>query len=413
METQLNRDRPLVMHIDLNSCFATVIQQAHPHLRHRPVVIAAYTTPGGCILAPSIEAKKLGIKTGMRVGDAREICPTVVVRESDPELIRDASARFQKICEDYCPDVVPKSIDEVVIDFSGMKNFLKKNLPDIGREIKQRFRKEIGEWISCNVGISTNRFLAKLASSLHKPDGLDVIDSTNLIKTYSQVVLTDFNGINLRYEARLNAAGIMTPLDFLNAPEPYLRKVVFKSIVGHYWYKRLRGFEVDNFSSPRKTFGQDYALAKKTADRQELSGLIMKLCEKMGRRLRGSGNAAYGIHLGLAYYDWTFWHKARKFGDPLYTTPELFGRTMSVFDRQPQRKIVTKISVACYDLTPLACLPMTLFETDLEKKRKVSDAVDRINDRYGEFVVVPALMMRMGKVILDRIAFGGLRSSRH
>src|SRR3972149_8454261 len=265
MDLQINRADPTVMHIDLNSCFATVAQQAHIHLRGRPMVIAAYASAGGCILASSIEAKKLGIKTGMRVGEAKKICPEVIVRENDTELVRDVSDQFMKICSDYSPDVTPKSIDEIVMNFSKTKGYYKKTLVEIGREIKNRFRREIGEWIFCNVGISTNRFLAKLASSLHKPDGLDVINHKNLKNVYSSVGLVDLHGINVKYVARLNDVGIFSPLDFLQAPDNFLRKQVFKSIVGHYWYLRLRGWEVDDFKSERKSFGQEYSLGEKTA----------------------------------------------------------------------------------------------------------------------------------------------------
>src|SRR3989339_1013724 len=179
MEIPINKAPPTVMHIDLNSCFATIEQQPHPPLRGKPLVIAAYPTPGGCILAPSIEAKKMGIKTGMRVREAQIIFPNIIVRDPDPVLVRDVHKKFMKICGDYSPDVTPKSIDEVVINFSQTPS-LQKRLKNIGMEIKKRFREEIGEWISCNVGMSTNRFLAKLAASLHKPDGLDIIDYQNL-----------------------------------------------------------------------------------------------------------------------------------------------------------------------------------------------------------------------------------------
>lgn len=167
------------MHIDLNSCFATVEQQAYPHLRGKPVVIAAYKTDRGCVLSPSIEAKKLGIKTGMRVFEAKQICPGVIVRDTDPAMVRDVHSKFMKIFEDYSPRVVPKSIDEAVIDFSPV--FSKtNNLVLVGKEIKERLRLEVGEWISCNVGISTNRFLAKLAASLHKPDGFWILLITKI-----------------------------------------------------------------------------------------------------------------------------------------------------------------------------------------------------------------------------------------
>ena len=405
MEISLNKVSPTIMHIDLNSCFATVEQQAHPHLRGKPIAIAAYPTGGGCILAPSIEAKKFGIKTGMRVREGKEIYPDLIIRTADTILIRDVNEKFRKICLKYSPDVVPKSIDEVVINFSKTPN-LDRGLINIGREIKKRFREEIGEWISCNVGIGTNRFLAKTAAGLHKPDGLDVIDYKNLKDVYKKLSLTDLNGINTRFEYRLNQAGIYTPLVFLNATDNVLRKIVFKGIVGHYWYLRLRGHEVDDFNTNKKSFGQDYALAKKTKDLEELKKIIMKLCEKMGRRLRESENCASGFHLGLVYDDWTYWHKGHKFKNFSYTTYELFSKIMSIFLQQPKIKTVVKVAISCFNLQPLDNMNLNLFETNIERKRSLSKALDKINDRYGEYVIYPGLMMDMKNTIIDRIAFG-------
>lgn len=411
METQLNVASPTIMYIDINSCFATIKQQAYSHLRNKPVVIAAYTTPAGCILSPSIEAKRLGIKTGMRVREAKAICPNVIVCESDPDLIRDVSKKFNNICGDYSPDVSPKSIDEVMIDFKNVPT--NKNLIEIGREIKRRIKNEIGEWIVCSIGISTNRFLSKLASSLHKPDGLDMIDYRNIRQVYSSVKLTDLNGINIRFQSRLNSAGISSPLQFLDTNEEVLRKQVFKSIVGHYWYWQLRGYEVDWLNdTKRKSFGQEYSLGEKTSDQEKLAAIIMMLCEKMGRRLRQSGLVAYGVHLGLTYNDWGFWHMGEKFSECSYTTREFFSRAMSIFKKQPFKKIVSKVSVSCYDLKEKADVPVGLFDEGLDRKRSVSDAVDRINDKYGEYVITPALMIKTKKTVLDRIAFGGLKSQR-
>lgn len=205
-------------------------------------------------------------------------------------------------------------------------------------------------------------------------------------------------------------AGIFTALEFLSATDEFLRKIVFKGIVGHYWYLRLRGYEVDDFETTRKSFGQEYSLGKKTADPETLAALIMMLTEKMGRRLRVSSQTASGIHLGLLYDDWTFWHRGKKFNESLYTTQELFGKALIIFAQQPTKKIVRKISVSCFELTPIDSLTLSLFETDREKKRKLSRAVDKINDRFGEYVIAPALMMRSKKTILDRIAFGGLKN---
>ena len=404
MDLQINKNNPTLMHVDLNSCFATVEQQANPHLRGRPIVIAAYTTPNGCVLAPSIEAKKYGIKVGMTVREARLLYKDVIVRDPDPQLVRDVHVKFVKIFKDYSPFVYPKSIDEVVVEFKGLPAF-KRGLVNIGADIKKRLRMEVGEWISCNIGIATNRFLAKLASSLHKPDGLDVITYKNILDVYSSVSLIDLNGINTRYEARLNSNGIFNPLQFLKTGELFLRKNVFKSIVGHYWYLRLRGFETDDVEIKRKSFGQDYAIGKKTNDQTELSRILMKLCEKMGRRLRSSGNEAFGIHVGIIYEDWTYWHKSKKFNRSMFTTDDLFIKSMWIFNMRDKEKKVAKISVSCFELFPAKTSQVNLFDIE-DKKRKVSNALDKINDRYGEYVITPALMMDMENLVLDRIAFG-------
>ena len=408
MEFPLNHNNPEIMHIDLNSCFATVEQQANMHLRGKPLVIAAYTNPSGCIVSPSIEAKKIGIKVGMTVRDAKLLCKDVIVRDPDPLLVRDVHIKFRNIFKSYSPIVIPKSIDEAIIDFSKTPA-LKRGLIQIGKEIKQRLRDEIGEWISCNIGIGTNRFLAKLACSLHKPDGLDVINYKNIKDVYRKINLVDLNGINTRYEARLNANGIFTPLDFLNAPEHFLRTSVFKSIVGHYWYLRLRGWEIDDVEFKRKSFGQNYSLGNKTKDKQKLSKILMKLCEKMGRRLRKAGYSAKGIYIACIYDDYTYWHKAKKFNKSLFTTQELYLKAQWVFNKQPEIKVISKISVSCYGLLSSKNSQMSLFDIQQEKQKKVCLTMDNINDKYGEFVIIPALMMEMKDIVLDRIAFGGVK----
>lgn len=407
-DLMINHNRPLVMHIDLNSCFATATQQAFPHLRGKPMVVAAYDSPRGCILASSIEAKKLGIKTGMRVMEAKHIYKNIVVRTTDTDLVRDIHIRLRRITRDYSTVVVPKSIDEVVIDFNPISTVLRRALTDIAKEIKTRIRREIGDWMVCSIGIGTNRFLAKTAAGLNKPDGLDIIDYRNLKRVYSGLTLTDLCGINTRFEARLNAYGIFTPLQFLDAPILLLKNQVFRSVVGFYWYRKLRGYEVEGEESETKSFGQDYALGRQTADTEELSKILMKLCEKMGRRLRSAGKMAYGIYLGIGYKDYSFWQRSKLMDSPMYTTMELFRAARLLLNQQEKGKVVAKLSVACYRLASSKRSQLLLFE-DNDKGRKTSAAVDLINDKYGEFSIGSALNLNMEEVAIDRIAFGGIR----
>lgn len=409
MQLPLNKNKPLVMHIDLNSCFATIEQQANPLLRGKPVAVAAYTTPNGCIVSPSIEAKQYGVKVTMPVREARILCPQIIVLAPDPPKYKAVHQQFSKIFRSYSPDVAPKSIDEAVIDFSRTISLYNQDLLAIGKRIKQQMKDEIGEWIRCSIGIGTNRFLAKLAAGLHKPDGLEIITHENVLDIYQTVKLLDLCGINTRYQARLNAYGIYTPLDFFNAPLLTIQKQVFKSICGYYWYLRLRGWEIDAVEFARKSYGQAYSLQQPTADLQKLGALLLKLTEKMGRRMRKAQFVATGIHVSVVYHDYTHWHKGVSFDRELYTTQELYQKVMYVFNKQPEQKVVAKLAVSCYNLSPVQGVQESLFDTDHQKRRNVAQAVDDMNDRYGEFVITPALMMGLDDQIIDRISFGGVK----
>ncbi|KKR72240.1 MAG: DNA-directed DNA polymerase [Candidatus Roizmanbacteria bacterium GW2011_GWB1_40_7] len=401
-----------IVHIDLNSCFATSMQQAYFHLRGKPVVAAAYETDRGCVLSPSIEAKTYGIKTGMRVFEARKLCPNLIVRMTETGLVRDIHLKFKKICQEYTPLVSPLSIDEMVLNFSPVGKIQEKTLVELGREIKQRIKYEIGDWMRCNVGISLSRFLAKVAAGLHKPDGLDVIAKRDIPEIFKSLTLIDLPGINIRYQARLNAADIFTPLDLYNASALKLKKQAFRSINGYYWYARMRGIEVDGVDWQRKSYGQDYALQKKTDDPKEIEKLLMKLCEKMGRRLRRAGYGAQGIHVGCLYADHTYWNHGRKLSHVMYTTKDLFSEALRNLKEQTEKKVLIKLMVRCFDLLPGVSSQISLFDRE-NKQGKVADALDILNDKYGEFTVVPALMMDMNDTVLDRIAFGNVRELNH
>ena len=409
MELDLNYNQPLIMHIDLNSCFAMIEQQANPLIRRKPVAVAAYDTPRGIILAASYEAKAKGIKVGVSVREAKLISPEIVIMTPDPDKYFDAHRRFKKVLLNYTSEITPKSVDEFVIDFSGSLAIQKGlALEAVGRQIKQDLKQELGEYVTVNIGIAPNRFLAKLAAGLNKPDGMDHISASNLRDTYANLGLIDLPGINYRYAARLNLAGIYTPLQFLDAPLWQLKREVFKSIVGFYWYLRLRGHEVDSLSFDRKSFGQQYALGQKTTDPQELSRLLMKLCEKAGRRLRSQGFEARGVHFWMTFEDRTYWAKRRQLTSAIYSTQDIFTQAQRLMLSAPIPVKVTNIGVSVFKLGATHPVQLGLFDDTRLDTRALATAADIINDRYGEFTMVPALMANMQDVIIKRVAFGSV-----
>lgn len=426
------------MHIDLNSCFARIEQQANPHLRNKPVAVAAYTTSSGCIIAPSVEAKRLGIKVGMRVKEGRLLCKDLIVLSPDPWKYRNVHIKLRKLLSDYTPDLMPKSIDEFVLDFrnfgklsesesqkgrkirksdisaslkfrcSDPQSFLSFPIHEIAMEIKRRIREKIGDWLTVSIGIAPNRFLAKLASNLHKPDGLEEICNDNFLSCFLKLKLTDLPYIKIRNAIRLNSVGINTVVDLYNAPLSKL-KAAFHSIGSYYWYLRLHGYEIDDVAFARRSYGNSYALPKPFSDLSDLSPIISKLTEKMSFRLRRAGYMAGGVHLAVGYRNGFFWHKGVGFGRCLFESGDIYKKVLQVFNFSPYKLPVRDIFVSVYDLRKISSLQLNFFE-DVLKKRRLSKAVDGVNERWGDFVISPARILLGNKeMVPDRIAFGGVK----
>lgn len=399
------------MHIDLNSCFATIEQQANPLLRGKPIAVAAYTTPRGCILAPSIEAKRYGVKTGMRVMDGKKLCPHLLILSSDPAKYRFINQQLTRLFSGYTPHLSVRSIDEVLLHFVHLPILKEKTLHEIGAEIKMRIKAEIGDWLTVSVGISTNPYLAKLAANMRKPDGLDEINSKNILSVLSRYKLTDLPYIKERNALRLSRVGVFSPLDFYFSCAKKLTGA-FESIQGDYWWRRLHGYSVDEVEWDRKSIGHSYALPKFTRDTKILGKLLCKLVMKMGARLRKNHFTCRGIHVACEYSDWSFFHHGHTFPHTLYTDSQLFAGAKYILATFPAIKPVRNLAVSCFSLVNDLYGQMTIF-ADEEKRRRLTAAVDTVNGRFGEFAVVPATMIDMDNTILDRISFGGVRDMQN
>jgi len=401
-----NRRPGTIMHIDLNSCFASVEQQANPLLRGKPIAVAAYDTPNGCILAPSVEAKKLGIKVGMRVKEGKLLCSNLIVLKSDADKYRDVHVKLKKLLSIYTPEITPKSIDEFVLDFAGTPS-LSRDLFNVASEIKTRIKSEVGDYLTVSVGIGPNRFLAKTASNLHKPDGLEEINQVNFWSVYGGLTLTDLNGIAGRNAIRLNSVGIYTVHDLYRADIPLLRSA-FKSILGYYWFLRLRGWEIDDVDWGTKSIGHSYALPRFLVKPEELSPILSKLVEKTGFRMRRSGYQAQGIHLGLLYEGYEYFHRGVSLSQPVFFSQEIYKVAYRLLKHSPYRLPVRNVAISCFHLSDRSKIQLELFTNTLIKNKLV-EAIDAINEKWGSFVITPAIMANTQDHVHDRISFGQVR----
>jgi DNA polymerase-4 len=265
----------------------------------------------------------------------------------------------------------------------------------------------VGEFITVSIGIAPNRFLAKTASGLHKPDGLDEVNKDSFLKVYRQLDLQDLSGIAQNNAVRLGNVGIYTVLDFYNADIVTLKRA-FHSIGGYYWYLRLRGWEIDSVEFSRKSFGNSYALPKPLSRLDELSPILSKLTEKMAFRLRSSGFSARGLGIFVNYRGGNFWHKTYLLGEFLYESGDFFKAAYKLLSRSPYRDPVRVLAVCCFALEKVSTSQPDMFGIQA-KKFNLANSIDAINSKWGNFVVGPASLLLSKEHVKDRIAFGGVR----
>ena len=409
IELGLNTADPATLVIDLNCAFASIEQQNDLALRGRPLAIAAYATDAATIVSSSREARDLGIKTGMRVYEAKAICPGILVREPDPPLYRSVSDRMIEIMERHSPDVLRMSIDEASMNLAGTPALVRLGPEGVGLAVKKAIRDEVGECVTCSVGVSTSIWMAKQASNLDKRDGLQRIDHTNLVRVFNRLQLTDLSGIAEASARRLARAGILTPMDFLRATEPRLRLAGMHSEVASSWGRRLRGFEVGAFeTAARKSYSHSHVLARATASQKDLEELLMRLSDMVGRRLRGAGRSGRVVSVSVVYRpDTGHFSRQATLRRPIATGDDIYQAALKLLAARDGRLLVGTLGVGLSGLVHGEPAQMDLFgEPSRPRRDRLEAAVDAIRDRFGEDAIQRSRLLGRAPVVRDRIAFG-------
>ena len=409
IELGLNTAEPTTLVIDLNCAFASIEQQHDPTLRGRPLAIGAYGVDAATIVSSSREARDLGIKTGMKVFEAKAICPAIVIREPNPPLYRDVSDKLVEILTRHSPDVLRMSIDEAAVNLAGTPNLKKLGPEGVARAVKKAIRDEIGECVTASVGISTSIWMAKQASNLDKRDGLRRIDHTNLVSVFEGLQLTDLSGIAEASARRLSRAGITTPIQFLRATAPRLRRAGMHEEHAKGWAMRLRGFEVGAFErAGRKSYSHSHVLARATASQRDLEELLMRLSDMVGRRLRAANRRGWIVSVGVVYRpEPGHFSKQSKQPKPVATGDEIYQAALKLLAARDRRLTVGTLGVGLSGLIDGDAGQLDLFAAaTAPKNERLEAAVDRIRDRFGEDAVQRSRLLGRARVVRDRIAFG-------
>lgn len=362
--------------------------------------------------AASTEAKKFGVKTGMQIWEAKKLCPQIILVPGDSDKYLETTKRFLNILKDYSHYLEVFSIDECFLQIES------KEPKVIAQEIKKRIKSEIGEWIRCSVGISYNKLLAKLAGSLQKPDGLVVIQNQQeAMQVLDKIELDEICGIGPRIKKRLEHLGIFNFSQLRKAPLKSL-SASFKSY-GEFLYNASRGIDHSQVLSfyekeEVKSIGHRHTIDHDTSDSVEIKQLLLKLSEMVARRLRAKNLTGKTIH---CWYREAFHlrfhlegekmqlHLPGEFnGDGMQTTIfatndglDIFKAAWKIFQQIWNQEKIRMIGISISNLK--SKLPQNLsFLPEVKRKEIIVSALDKINDKYGEFTLQRGILLTSPKI---------------
>jgi DNA polymerase-4 len=401
-----------------------VEQQECPELRGKPVAVVPAMVDTTCCIAASYEAKAFGVRTGTIVADARRMCPELIFVEGRHELYVQYHHKVVEAVESCLPVSAICSIDEMACRLMGRERPLLAAL-ELAGKVKARIRESAGEMLRSSVGLATNRYLAKVASDMEKPDGLVALTLDILPEALSHLTLRDLPGIGARTEKRLNERGIKTMQDLL-ALDSERSGHVWGSVWGERLFHWLRGEDFEMSETDHlKSISHQHVLAPELRTQEKAWAVAHKLLHKAAMRLRSNRLWAASVGLAVGFSagrDGATPVPVSRFGIPakgwhgeVHVTEcqdnqTLIAALKHLWDSQPggaQYRHPYFVGVQLGGLVPDRLHTLGLFDAlESEKSRaRLLDAMDAINRKYGTGTLAPATMLAAYKAAPTRIAF--------
>jgi len=411
--------------VDLNSYFASVEQEVRLELRGRPVGVVPMMADTTCCIAASYEAKAFGVKTGTIVADAKRLCPDIVLVEARHEVYVDYHHRVVEAVESCVPVTAVCSIDEMACRLIGRERALRAAL-DLGMQVKRAIKEKAGESLRCSVGLATNRYLAKVASDMEKPDGLVALTLDILPEALHTLTLRDLPGIGARTEKRLNEKGIRTMDDLLALDREHAGEI-WGSVWGERLFHWLRGEDFDRVEAEhQKSISHSHVLAPEMRTAEKAWAVAHKLLHKAAMRLRTGGLWASNIGLAIGFavprgentpvsrfgVPARGWRREIKLAE-CQDSQTLIAALRRLWESRPsgaQYDHPYFIGVQLNNLVPDRLHTLALFDglEDEQSRTRLNAAMDQINDKYGMSTLAPAAMLTAYKAAPTRIAFNSI-----
>lgn len=380
-----------ILHVDMDAFFASVEERDNPSLKGKPVVVGMGIR--GVVSAANYEARKFGVHSAMPIAQARRLAPHAVFLPVNHTRYTEVSGHIMQIFRDISPLVEPLSVDEAFIDVTGAKRLL-----GTGREIGALIRKRVEEsqGITCSVGIATTKFVAKLASSRCKPNGMLEIASDRVLEFLHPLPVSAIWGVGPKTNEELQKLGLRTVADIANTPLTTLVRALGESAGSHLYelswgrdYRDVTPDEVDKSISAAETFPFDID------DREEILREFLRLTERASGRVRERGLAARTISIKVRFADFKTITRSKTLPLPINGVQESFEIVRALYDAlNLDRARLRLVGVAFDGLVDGADLPEQLILGEREKGwREATVAIDRASARFGQGSVRPARLI--------------------
>lgn len=395
--------------LDMNAFFASCEQQLRPELRGRPVAVVPTMTDATCCIAASYEARAYGIKTGTNVGQARRLCPSLVLIHGRHEDYIRLHHQILAAIETVLPIEKVHSIDEVACRLSPPDREVNR-AREVGEAAKRAIYEQVGEHLRCSVGLAPNKMLAKLASDLKKPNGLTVITREELPRRLYSLELQAFAGIGRNMERRLAERGVRTTRQLCGLSRDAMVDV-WGSRIGALWWHWLRGEDAQLAETHRRTVGHSHVLPPELRTDEGARGVLVRLLHKAAARLRKLGYVARRIEFGVRYVGYGGlrggkW-RARLPLNHCSDTPTMLKaldaawRMRGPDDREAKP---LKVSLVLWKLEPAAATALPLFTEDRQASQ-AARTMDAVNAAFGAGSMYFASMHETRDAAPLRIAF--------
>ncbi|MBI1803432.1 MAG: DNA polymerase [Ignavibacteriae bacterium] len=385
--------------LDLNSYFASVEQELRPELRSKPVGVVPVMADTTCCIAASYEAKAFGVKTGTMVADAKRLCRDIQLVEARHEVYVHYHNKIVEAIDTCLPIAAVVSIDEMACELTGSQQVV-ENAVALSKKIKTKIRENVGSTLRCSIGLAPNRFLAKVGSDMQKPDGLTVIQQTDLPDILYTLQTNDFPGIGRRMERRLKKHGVDTSKQLLGLSKSEMQ-TIWGGIVGERFWRLLRGEDLAELHTERRTVGHSHVLSPNMRTIERAFLVSQKLVHKAAARLRRLHYWTCRLSVYVRFMDKTSWGDEVCMIECQDTLTMLEGLQL-LWKNIPSKKPLA-VGVTLSHLIPDNLHDFSFF--DEAKRTRLAKAMDKLNYKYGANLVHFGDMELVKAAAPTRIAF--------